>query len=90
MRKSTKIRNVTVVKRSNKVGQALNLPKVLNLNPRSIYTYKAVFCLCVCVCVSVLQNFESQKEAGASLPKMTMCMTCPANNSISCLRENTK
>ena len=36
MRNSNKIRNLTVVKRSNKVGQALNLPKILNLN-RSIY-----------------------------------------------------
>ena len=37
MRKSVKLRNIKVVKRSNKLGQALSLPKVLNLNPRSIY-----------------------------------------------------
>ena len=38
-RKSAKIRfkNLHVIRRSNKVGQALNLPNVLNLNPRSIY-----------------------------------------------------
>ena len=43
MRKSSKIRNLTVVKRSNKIGQALNLPKVLNLNPRSIYNKAGEF-----------------------------------------------
>ena len=37
MRKSGKTRNLVVVKRSDKLCQALNLPKVLNLNPRSIY-----------------------------------------------------
>ena len=31
------MKNLTVIKRSNKVFEALNLPKVLNLNPRSIY-----------------------------------------------------
>ena len=31
----TKLSNLVIVKRSNKVIQALNLPKVLNLNPRS-------------------------------------------------------
>ena len=36
-KKQEQFRNLVVVKRSNKVGQALNLPKVLNLNPRSIY-----------------------------------------------------
>ena len=38
-RKSSKqrMKNLTVIKRSNKVCEALNLPKVLNLNPRSIY-----------------------------------------------------
>ena len=34
-RKSKHAQTLTVVKRSNKVFQALNLPKVLNLNPRS-------------------------------------------------------
>jgi hypothetical protein len=34
-RKSLKNRNIFVVKRSKNVSQALNLPKVLNLNPRS-------------------------------------------------------
>ena len=29
--------NLVTVKRSNKVMEALSLPKVLNLNPRSIY-----------------------------------------------------
>jgi hypothetical protein len=43
MRKSSKTRNLIVVKRSNKVGQALNLPKVLNLNPRSIYNKAGEF-----------------------------------------------
>ena len=37
MRNAYKVRNLTVVKRSNKVGQALSLPKILNCNPRSIY-----------------------------------------------------
>jgi len=37
MRKSKVFRVVKTVKRSNKVGQALSLPKILNLNPRSIY-----------------------------------------------------
>ena len=38
-RKSAKLRmkNLTVIKRWNKVFEALNLPNVLNLNPRSIY-----------------------------------------------------
>ena len=31
------MKNLTVIKRSNKIVEALNLPKVLNLNPRSIY-----------------------------------------------------
>ena len=35
-KKSTQ-NNLKVVKRSNKIGQALSLPKVLNLNPRSLY-----------------------------------------------------
>ena len=37
MRKSKVFRVVKTVKRSNKVGQALSLPKILNVNPRSIY-----------------------------------------------------
>ena len=39
LRKKNKIimNNIVVVKRSNKVYQAFNLPKVLNVNPRSIY-----------------------------------------------------
>ena len=36
-RKAVRLRNLTVIKRSNKIVQALNLPRVLNLNPRSIY-----------------------------------------------------
>ena len=35
MRKNQQLRNLTVIKRSNKIIQALNLPKILNLNPRS-------------------------------------------------------
>ena len=35
--------NLIVIKRSNKIGQALNLPKVLNINPRSIYNKKSEF-----------------------------------------------
>ena len=42
-RKSKKLRNLVVIKRSNKVVQALQLPKVLNLNPRSIYNKKKEF-----------------------------------------------
>ena len=42
-RKSKKMSNLVVVKRSNKVFEALNLPKVLNLNPRSIYNKKKEF-----------------------------------------------
>ena len=42
-RKSKHAQTLTVVKRSNKVFQALNLPKVLNLNPRSIYNKKEEF-----------------------------------------------
>ena len=33
----SRMKNLVVIKRSNKVVQALNLPKVRNLNPRSIY-----------------------------------------------------
>ena len=36
--------NLTVIKRSNKVFQALNLPTVLNLNPRSVYNKVQEFC----------------------------------------------
>ena len=36
-------KNLIVIHRSNKIGQALNLPKVLNLNPRSIYNKKEEF-----------------------------------------------
>ena len=35
--KNVKHNNLVVVRRSNKVFQALSLPRVLNLNPRSIY-----------------------------------------------------
>ena len=38
-----KNRNFTVIKRSNKLEQALNLPKILNLNPRSIYNKAGEF-----------------------------------------------
>ena len=37
IRKTKQFRTIKTVKRSNKLGQALSLPKVLNLNPRSIY-----------------------------------------------------
>ena len=36
-RRVKKLKNLVVIKRSNKVFQALSLPRVLNLNPRSIY-----------------------------------------------------
>ena len=36
-RRKELFKNLVVIKPSNKVGQALSLPKVLNLNPRSIY-----------------------------------------------------
>ena len=35
IRKKSQNRNVVLIKRSNNVFQVLNLPKVLNLNPRS-------------------------------------------------------
>ena len=35
--KDIPVRNVKIIKRSNKVGQALHLPSVMNLNPRSVY-----------------------------------------------------
>ena len=34
-RKSNQTRNIKVIKRSNKIFQALNLPKIMNCNPRS-------------------------------------------------------
>ena len=34
-RKAYKNRNIKVIKRSNKVVQALILPKIMNVNPRS-------------------------------------------------------
>ena len=34
-RKTNHMKNLVIVRRSNKVLQALNLPKVMNLNPRS-------------------------------------------------------
>merc|ERR1719319_1982642 len=37
MRQTKKLRSVKTIKRSNKLVEALSLPKVLNLNPRSIY-----------------------------------------------------
>ena len=36
-RRQIKFKNLITVKRSDKIFQAFNLPKVLNLNPRSIY-----------------------------------------------------
>ena len=36
-------KNLKVIKRSNKVCQALKLPKVLNVNPRSLYNKKNAF-----------------------------------------------
>ena len=38
-----KNRNLTVIKRSDKLEQALKLPKILNLNPRSIYNKAGEF-----------------------------------------------
>ena len=35
--KQDRMKNLTIIKRSNKVLQALDLPTVLNLNPRSVY-----------------------------------------------------
>ena len=35
--KKLDLNNLVVIKRSNKIFQAMSLPKVLNLNPRSIY-----------------------------------------------------
>ena len=43
-KKSIRSKTVTTVQRSNKIVQALNLPKVLNLNPRSIYNKVEEFC----------------------------------------------
>ena len=37
----------TPIRRSNKLVQALNLPKVANLNPRSIYNKVDEFCTIV-------------------------------------------
>ena len=34
-RKSNQTRNIKVIKRSNKIFQASNLPKIMNCNPRS-------------------------------------------------------
>ena len=42
-KKISNSKNLTVIKRSNKVFEALSLPKVLNLNPRSIYNKKNEF-----------------------------------------------
>ena len=36
-RKQRRIQNLKVIKRDNKVIQALNLPTICNLNPRSVY-----------------------------------------------------
>ena len=36
-KKDIPVRNVKIIQRSNKVGQALQLPSVMNLNPRSVY-----------------------------------------------------
>jgi hypothetical protein len=42
-KKKFNLKNLVTVKRSNKVIEALSLPKVLNLNPRSIYNKKNEF-----------------------------------------------
>ena len=42
-RKKEIFSNLKLIKRSNKIGQAFILPKVLNLNPRSIYNKKDEF-----------------------------------------------
>ena len=34
---NTPMRNAKIIQRSNKVGQALKLPSIMNINPRSVY-----------------------------------------------------
>ena len=41
---SVKNRVLTTIRRSNKLLQALDLPKIVNLNPRSIYNKVDEFC----------------------------------------------
>jgi hypothetical protein len=38
-----RIKNIKNIKRSNKLLQALNLPTIMNVNPRSIYNKKEEF-----------------------------------------------
>ena len=40
---TTKYQNIKTIKRNNKVTQALNLPSICNLNPRSIYNKRKEF-----------------------------------------------
>ena len=42
-KRKVQYKNLVVVKPSNNVSQALSLPKVLNLNPRSIYNKREEF-----------------------------------------------
>ena len=37
MKKTRNMKNLKTIKRNNKVFQALNLPTICNLNPRSVY-----------------------------------------------------
>ena len=41
--KTTKYQDIKLIKRNNKVTQALNLPSICNLNPRSIYNKRKEF-----------------------------------------------
>ena len=43
-KKQILFQNIKVIKRSEKIYQALKLPKVLNVNPRSLYNKKNEFC----------------------------------------------
>ena len=43
-KKQILFQNIKVIKRSEKIFQALKLPKVLNVNPRSLYNKKNEFC----------------------------------------------
>ena len=41
--KTPKYQNLKIIKRNNKVTQALNLPTICNVNPRSIYNKRKEF-----------------------------------------------
>ena len=44
MKNEVKPRNVKVVKRNNKLLEALELPVIANINPRSVYNKADEFC----------------------------------------------